>query len=123
MTYLLDTQDGLTWEKVLSAVFDISQTGWDQHPGYRDIEILNSFADNPGTAEIEKLSPHLKENLNMLKGRKSESPLFIEVDRMIDYCIMPGCPEAYISNPKKKRLRSMFPVICSGCCTLSLIHI
>lgn len=114
-SYLIDSNDGLTSEKITAGLFDIIGMGWEQQRGYCDLTILKNPLLDKSSPEIGNLSRHLRENLNAFLRRSDRKSSFIVVEPTLEYCIGDRCPNAFVTDPAIRPLRNLCPVICGSC--------
>lgn len=117
--YLTDDEYSLAWSDMERFIPDLLKMNWYDFDGYSDLVLLmNSLKSGMKAPPLK--SQHLGTSLDKFYHRveMKMEPLFYEADRFADYCIIKNCSKAFVSDPAKKRLLSLNPVICEGCGTL-----
>lgn len=114
--YMVDSKAGLTWENVASALASLKEIKKKQHPGLRDIIILESASAESIIENEEQLSSYLHPDLHKYFSWKHKSNRrFFSVFPFQSACNASGCSKIGVIDPEKQRLAKMLPVICKSC--------
>lgn len=109
--YFDDPWDAVTWTEVVQATPELQARDWASHPGVQELRWVRDTACRPGVQPPGCVHDTLKSHLRHGTARH----VMPVEDRFSDACPNPKCAAYGRSDPGKRLLRDLRPVICSSC--------